>query len=193
MILTGNAIQEAVQLGDISISPFSVDQLGPNSYDFRLGKRCKVYCEDELDCAKDNPTVNVQFGKEGLLLQPHRVYLFNTHETIGSERYVPIIRGRSSVGRLGLFIDITADLIDLGSIGQLTLQLHAVVPVRVYPLMLIGQVTFWQVDGVVRVYSGKYKGLQSPVASLAYVDARQTKEFYESNMDGRTVQPTNRF
>ncbi len=40
MILTGNAIHEAVKLGDLSISPFNVDQLGPNSYDFRLGQRC---------------------------------------------------------------------------------------------------------------------------------------------------------
>src|SRR5437868_5562402 len=145
MILTGSAIHEAVKLGDISISPFDPDQLSPNSYDFRLGGRCKVYRNAELDCATENPTDNVPFGDDGLLLQPRRLYLFNTHEEIGSERYVPIIRGRSSVGRLGVFIDITADLIDLGSIGQLTLQLYAVVPVRVYPLMLIGQVTFWQV------------------------------------------------
>lgn len=126
------------------------------------------------------------------MLQPHHVYLFNTHEAIGSDRYVPIIRGRSSVGRLGVFIDITADLIDLGSFGQLTLQLHAVVPVRVYPLILIGQVTFWQVTGAVRAYSGKYKGLQSPVASLSYLDAGQTKEFYESDTDGCALQPTSR-
>src|SRR5205085_12279793 len=126
--------------------------------------------------AIENPTDDISFRDDGLLLQPRRIYLFNTHEQIGSERYVPIIRGRSSVGRLGVFIDITADLIDLGSIGQLTLQLHAVVPVRIYPLMLIGQVTFWQVDGFVRAYSGKYKGLQSPAASLSYLDLCQIKE-----------------
>ena len=66
---------------------------------------------------------------------------------MGSNRYVPIIRGRSSVGRLGIFIDITADLIDLGSINQWTLQIHAVHTVRVYPGMLIGQVTFWRTFG----------------------------------------------
>ena len=42
---------------------------------------------------------------------------------------------------------ITADLIDLGSINQLTLQMHAVIPARVYPGMRIGQVTFWAVEG----------------------------------------------
>jgi dCTP deaminase len=192
MILTGSAIHEAVKLGDISISPFNPDQLSPNSYDFRLGGRCKVYQSEELDCAAENPTMDVRFGSDGLLLEPCRVYLFNTHEEIGSERYVPIIRGRSSVGRLGLFVDITADLIDLGSVGQLTLQLHAVVPVRVYPLMLIGQVTFWQVEGSIQAYAGKYKGLQSPVASLSYLDAWKTGESYESDLDGCALQPANR-
>ena len=192
MILTGNAIQEAVRLGDITISPFDPAQLSPNSYDFRLGRRCKVYRNEELDSAAENPTIDLPFGSEGLLLEPCHVYLFNTHEEMGSKRYVPIIRGRSSVGRLGLFVDITADLIDLGSIGQLTLQLHAIVPVRVYPLMLIGQVTFWQVEGSIQSYAGKYKGLQSPVASLSYLDAWKTEESYESDMDGCALQPASR-
>jgi len=38
--LTGNAIREAVRAGEIVIEPFSESQLGPNSYDFRLGDRC---------------------------------------------------------------------------------------------------------------------------------------------------------
>lgn len=89
---------------------------------------------------------------------------------MGSTRFVPIIRGRSSVGRLGIFIDITADLIDLGSINQWTLQLHAVQPVRVYPGMLIGQVTFWRTYGRRRLYAGKYASRPSPVPSLSYLD-----------------------
>lgn len=191
MILTGHAIQEAANLGDIFISPFNADQVGPNSYDFRLGRRCRVYCDAELDCARDNPTKELPFGNDGLLLQPDRVYLFNSFETIGSARYVPIIRGRSSVGRLGVFIDITADLIDLGSIGQLTLQLHAVMPVRVYPMMSIGQVTFWKPEGHVQPYAGKYKGLESPVPSLGYIDLARLKGTYEPDFDGCTLESAN--
>jgi dCTP deaminase len=170
MILTGSMIDAAVQAGDIIIEPFNRGQVGPNSYDFRLGSRCKFYSEACLDMARPNPTVELNVGKDGIFLDPSRVYLFNTNEIIGSNRYVPIIRGRSSVGRLGVFVDITGDLIDIGSINQLTLQVHAVVPVRVYPGMLIGQVTFWVTEGPVTLYSGKYKNLQSPVASLAYQD-----------------------
>lgn len=170
MILTGAAIADAVEEGSIIIDPFEIAHLGPNSYDFRLGNRCRRYVVRELDCAKDNPSEVFEIGADGLLLEPARIYLFNTFERMGSTAFVPIIRGRSSVGRLGIFINITADLIDIGSINQWTLQLHAVAPIRVYPGMLIGQVTFWVPYGEIELYLGKYGKLVSPVASLSYQD-----------------------
>jgi len=172
MILTGEAIHCAVKSGEITIDPFDRRQLNPNSYDFRLGCRCKVYEELVLDSAADNPCKDILVDQSGLVLKPDRVYLFNSEETIGSNTFVPIIRGRSSTGRLGLFVHITADLIDLGSVNQLTLQLHCVIPMRVYPGMLIGQVTFWTTHGSKVFYEGKYKGLSSPAPSLSYLDWR---------------------
>ena len=65
---------------------------------------------------------------------------------------------------------ITADLIDIGSYNQWTLQLHAIQPVRVYPNMLIGQVTFWCVKGEITLYSGKYQGSKGPMESEIYKD-----------------------
>lgn len=174
MILTGPQIESAVEQGDIVIRPFRKRQIAPNSYDFRLGNRCCVYVAKTLDAAKENKTRTFPIPNSGVVLRPDRVYLVNTEETMGSERYVPIIRGRSSVGRLGIFIDITADLIDLGSVNQWTLQLHAVHPVRVYPGMLIGQVTFWQTVGRRQQYKGKYAWRTSPVPSMSYLDFQQT-------------------
>lgn len=169
MILTGPAITAAVRDGRITIDPFDEALVGPNSVDFRLGDRCKVYRDRALDAAIDNPTEDLPVPPEGIVLDPARVYLFNTLERIGSATYVPIIRGRSSVGRLGVFTNITADLIDLGSINQLTLQMHAVIPARVYPGMRIGQVTFWAVEGpVTHLYHGKYADAESPVPSRSW-------------------------
>jgi dCTP deaminase len=170
MILTGAQIRRAQQTGDIIIEPFDERQVGPNAYDFRLGTRCRTYTARVLDTGRPNRSVLKDIPSKGLLLHPNRIYLVNTEEKMGSTRYVPIIRGRSSVGRLGLFIDITADLIDLGSINQWTLQLHCVQPVRVYPGMLIGQVTFWRTFGRRTLYNGKYQDIESPVASLSYQD-----------------------
>lgn len=170
MILSGTAIKAGIARGDIIIDPFTEAQLGPNSYDFRLGERCKTYKGDVLDAAKKNEVTEFIIPSDGLVLNPGRLYLVNTFETMGSTAFVPIIRGRSSTGRLGLFIDITADLIDLGSINQWTLQLAPVLPVRIFPGMLIGQVTFWSIQGQAWHYSGKYSKHPSPIESLSYVD-----------------------
>jgi dCTP deaminase len=172
VILTGQAIARGVTDGTIVIEPFEPSQVGPNSYDFRLGDRCKIYESEILDSRRENKAIEIPFPSEGLLLAPNRLYLFNTFEMMGSSCFVPIIRGRSSVGRLGLFIHITADLIDIGSINQWTLQLHCVQPIRVFPGMLVGQVTFWVVEGDVQLYKGKYANHMSPVPSLIHMDQR---------------------
>jgi len=175
MILTGPQIQEGVENGDIVIRPFRKRQVTPNAYDFRLGDRCCVYTAKTLDAAAENKTRIFTIPPEGIVLLPTHIYLVNTEETMGSRRFVPIIRGRSSIGRLGIFIDVTADLIDLGSVNQWTLQLHAVQPVRVYPDMMIGQVTFWRTYGRRSQYVGKYASHRSPVPSLSHLDFPKTQ------------------
>lgn len=175
MILTGKEINKAVYDKRIIIEPFNDKQIGPNSYDFRLGNKCLIYKNYTLDFKSDNETLEMLIGDNGLIIEPNKLYLINTFERMGSDFYVPIIRGRSSIGRLGLFIDITSDLIDLGSINQWTLQLHSVVPVKVYPGMLIGQVTFWVTEGERTLYNGKYKEHLSPVKSLSFRDSNNDK------------------
>jgi dCTP deaminase len=170
MILSGAEIAQAVRAGEIVIDPFNPERLGPNSYDFSLGDRCKTYACSELDARIYNETTESKIGQEGLLVSPSRLFLVNTQERMGSHRYVPIIRGRSSTGRLGLFIDITADLIDVGSINQWTLQLHSILPVRIFPGMVIGQVTFWIIKGRIDPYNGKYGALRSPAGSLSHLE-----------------------
>lgn len=170
MILSGSSIKASVGRGDIMISPFCEDQVNPNSYDFRLGEKILEYKEHVLDSARDNPTVESVIPRTGLLLESDRIYLGHTFETMGSKVYVPIIRAKSSIARLGLFIHVTADLIDIGSVNQWTLQLHAVQPVVIYPHMLIGQVTFWEVRGAVDLYRGKYQHSRGPMPSQSYRD-----------------------
>lgn len=170
MILTGPKIQQEVEKGTITISPFSSDQVNPNSYDFRLGREIAVYKERTLDTRQPNETEIITIPDEGLVLEPDRLYLGHTVEKIGSEQFVPILRGKSSTGRIGLFVHITADLIDIGSIGQFTLMMHAVQPVKVYPNMRIGQVTFWATVGDIKLYEGKYQGSNGPQASQVHKD-----------------------
>jgi len=170
MILTGSKIANEVKNGRIVIRPFNESQLNPNSYNFTLGKTIKIYKNYILDPKVDNETEILEIPKAGLVLDPKRLYLGHIEEIMGSNYYVPIIRGRSSTGRLGLFVHITADLIDIGSINQWTLMMHAVQKIRVYPGMLIGQVTFWKVLGDIKLYSGKYQGSRGPASSQIYKD-----------------------
>ena len=170
MILTGNKITQEVKAGRIHIEPFDLERVNPNSYNFTLGKTVLVYTDRVLDVKKQNEYKTLTISPEGMILQPDTLYLAHTHEIMGSKCYVPIIRGRSSVGRLGIFINITADLIDVGSVNQWTLQIHVVQPVRVYPGMLIGQVTFWEIAGDISLYDGKYQGSRGPMASQIYKD-----------------------
>lgn len=170
MILTGPEIKKQVESGKIRIDPFNPDQLNPNSYNFKLGEKIKYYVNSVLDPKIKQDVEEVTVGSEGYILYPDRIYLGHTVEVMGSDYYVPIIRGRSSTARLGLFIHVTADIIDIGSHNQWTLQLFAVQPIRVYPHMLIGQVTFWCVFGEIVLYKGKYQGTQGPKESLIYKD-----------------------
>ncbi|HOV34511.1 MAG TPA: dCTP deaminase [Candidatus Dojkabacteria bacterium] len=147
MILTGKEILKCVNNGTIVISPFDQKNLQANSYDFHIDNILKVYKNDVLDAQNVNETEEIIIPENGILLDPNQIYLGKTQEVIGSNNYVPIIKGRSSTGRLGIFVNITADLIDLGSIKQCTLMLNSVLPVKIYPNMPIGQVTFWSVEG----------------------------------------------
>jgi len=170
MILTGPKIKEKVDSKEIVIEPFNKDQLNPNSYDFRIGSKLLVYKNNILDTRNKNETKEIEIHKSGYVLQPDRLYLGHTIETVGSKKYVPIVRGKSSTGRVGLFIHITADLIDIGYVGQYTLMMHTVQPVKIYPKMRIGQVTFWRVFGDINLYDGKYQGGDGPQASEVYRD-----------------------
>ncbi|MDR2723952.1 MAG: dCTP deaminase [Holosporaceae bacterium] len=170
MILTGSEVLKNVENGKIIIDPFNISQLNPNSYNFTLGTKLLVYNNYVLDAKKDNDAREIIIPEEGITLANGTVYLGHTQEVIGSDHFVPIIRGRSSIGRLGLFINITADLIDIGSINQLTLQLNAVQPVTIYPAMQIGQVTFWVPLGNIKKYDGRYRGSAGPVTSKIYLD-----------------------
>ena len=129
-----------------------------------------MYVNHELDTQKKNPVKEIIIPEAGYVLQPDHIYLGCTAERMGSEYFVPIIRGKSSIGRLGLFVHITADLIDIGSINQWTLMMHAIQPLRIYPHMLIGQVTFWEAQGQINLYEGKYQGTIGPMESLAFQD-----------------------
>lgn len=170
MILTGQAIAESVGSGDIVIDPFKPDHVNPNSYNFTLGPSFRVYKDGVLNPKEKNQTDEIWMKDGSIVLQPRRLYLAHTKERIGSTKYAPTYAARSSVARLGLFINLSASLGDIGFIGQWTIQLFALHPIRLYEGMAIGQMMFWQPKGKIELYEGKYQGAYGPIASRIHRD-----------------------
>lgn len=192
-ILSGPAIKREVeQTGRISIDPFDSNQLNPASYDLRLGTEYAVYAfegdplpvgyqgQTQLD-AKEKPKVrryNFSIGV-GLDLIPGRLYLMHTVERICTKHFVPVLDGKSSIGRLGVFTHVTAGYGDPGFDGQYTLEVTVVHPVRIYAGMRFAQMRFHTLVGQSVDYqeSGHYKGAASsgPVPSMAYKQFEEDK------------------
>ncbi|MGW4894282.1 dCTP deaminase domain-containing protein [Kitasatospora sp. NPDC004240] len=170
MILTGNEIARERANGRITIEPFTPEQVNPNSYNFRLGKTLRVYQQMPLDARQTNDFEEIEIPDDGYVLEPGRLYLAHTIEVLGSEHYAPTFAARSSVARLGLFINLSASLGDIGYTGQWTLQLYSMNRVRVYPGINIGQMMWWRPQGEIVLYDGKYQGSVGPRSSDIHVD-----------------------
>ena len=146
MILSGKEI-ERLQGSEININPFSLKQLNPNSYNLRLHNELVVYRDRILDMKQDNPVDKVVIPPDGLTLEPGRLYLGRTMERIRADYHVPVLEGRSSIGRLGILVHFTAGLGNIGSDGYWTLEISCVQPVRVYPDVEICQIYFQELRG----------------------------------------------
>ncbi len=173
MILSGREIKSRLG-GDIKIDPYKEERLNPNSYNLSLHNRLLVYTEEPLDMKRDNPVQEIALPPEGLVLEPGRLYLGRTVEYTETDNLVPMLEGRSSVGRLGLFIHVTAGFGDVGFKGFWTLEIFCVQPIRIYPGVDICQIYYHSLEGDYDRYaSGKYQGNRDIQASLLYRDFKQ--------------------
>ena len=168
MILSGNEIR--AQLGrNIVIDPFDERQLNPNSYNMTLHDELLVYEEVVLDMRKSNRVERLVIPPEGLVLAPNQLYLGRTVERTETHNLVPMIEGRSSVGRLGLFVHVNAGFGDVGFCGFWTLEIFAVQPVKIYAGVPICQIFFHQIAGAITEYSSdKYQNNRDIQPSLLY-------------------------
>lgn len=179
-ILSGRAIAEAVHQGRITIDPYDPKYLNPASYDLTLGTKVGTYFHAMLDARRDNPYSVIEL--EEMYLVPGQLYLMHTTERVGAVNLVPELHGKSSIGRLGVCIHLTAGHGDPGFLGQWTLEVTCVRPVMLYAGMRIAQMLFHTVEiaasernvgpmagGIVQ-YAGNYVGsaAEGPVPSMSW-------------------------
>jgi dCTP deaminase len=161
-------------IGPEVIDPYAPEQVQPASYDVCLGNDFKVFQRD-VETTIDMATpvditrhVHVPDGSY-LTLHPGEFALGVTNEHFRiPDDLVARIEGKSSIGRLGLMIHVTAGYIDPGFDGPITLEMFGVHPLALLlrPGMLIAHVSFHQMSGAAaEPYRGRYQGARSVEAS----------------------------
>jgi dCTP deaminase len=180
MILSDRTVRKLLANGHLTLEPIEDDQIQPASVDVRLGREIRVFrnhTAEAIDPYTAQPELTEVIAlAEGqpFVLHPGEFVLGTTVERIGlPDDIVARVDGKSSLGRWGVLIHATAGFIDAGFQGQITLELSSVatLPVRLWPGMKIGQISFMRLDEPVeRPYGhpelgSKYQGQRGPVAS----------------------------
>lgn len=180
MILSDGTIRRLLDKGAIKIDPLEDGQIQPASVDLRLGASFRLFvnhtatCIDPFETQPDLTREVLVPAGEPFILHPGEFVLGTTVETLTlPDNLVARVDGKSSLGRLGLLIHATAGFVDSGFTGEVTLELSnvATLPVKLWPGMKIGQVSFMQLDTAsLRPYGhpdlgSKYQGQRGATAS----------------------------
>ncbi|NPB07656.1 MAG: dCTP deaminase [Aquificae bacterium] len=174
MILSDRSIKELIEKGELVVEPFSEEQVQCSSLDLRLGNEIAVYEPAEcIDVKREVKNLRVLKVKDSFEIKPKEFILATTLEYVKLPPYITaFVEGRSSLGRLGLFIE-NAGWVDAGFEGQITLELYNAnnTPIRLYRGMRICQLVFAKLDSQpTRPYRGKYAGQRGVTPSRIHLD-----------------------
>ncbi len=185
MILSDRSIKEYIAAGRIVLTPYDEELVQPASIDIRLDGRFRVFrnyrysCIDPKAVQQDLTELVEVADDEPFIVHPGEFILGNTVERIKlGDDLVSRLEGKSSLGRLGLIVHATAGYVDPGFEGNITLELSNVanLPIRLYPGMKVGQLSFFAMSTPAdRPYGhpslgSKYKGQSAPTASRMHLN-----------------------
>lgn len=153
-ILSDKTIKEYLEEGKIVIDLLKDEQqIQPSSVDMRLGDEFKVFKvirkpyidpKDEEDIAEYMESSTVPEG-EAFIIHPNEFALATTQEYVKvPDDLVARVEGRSSMGRLGVTMHVTAGYVDPGFEGRITLEISNIgaMPVALYPGQRVCQLVF---------------------------------------------------
>ncbi|MBB6448425.1 dCTP deaminase [Geomicrobium halophilum] len=174
MILSDATIKTMLARDELIIEPLEDSQLQPASVDIRLGTHYLKIDENAIESiALDTPAQYVEFETEEVIIPPNSFLLATTNEYIKlPENLTAFVEGRSSIGRMGLFIQ-NAGWVDPGFEGEITLELFNAnrLPIRLIAGRRIAQLVFAQMDQKANMpYNGKYQKQHKAVGSRIYKD-----------------------
>lgn len=174
MILSDNTIYKMIQNSELKITPLENEQIQPASVDIRLGN---TFCVVE-----DSPTGIITMDSEikykiiesdTYILLPNQFVLATTMEYFElPDDLTAFVEGRSSLGRMGLFIQ-NAGWVDPGFKGEITLELYNAnrCAIELKAGRRVGQLVFAKMDAAaLNPYNGKYQGQKRATGSRVYLD-----------------------
>lgn len=174
MVLSDKTIFRMLKEGTLGISPVTEEQIQPASVDVRLG--------DTFSIVEDSPSGIVTLESEiryrtiktdTYLLLPGQFVLATTMEYFSlPDNLTAFVEGRSSLGRMGLFIQ-NAGWVDPGFKGEITLELFNAnrCAIELKAGRRVGQLVFAQMDdSALHPYRGKYQGQTGATGSRVFLD-----------------------
>lgn len=175
MILSDKTIIRMLRENTLKISPITPEQIQPASVDIRLGNTFGIV-EDtitgviDLDSKVSYKTIET----DTYVLLPGQFVLATTMEYFElPDDLTAFVEGRSSLGRMGLFIQ-NAGWVDPGFKGEITLELFNAnrCAIKLTSGRRLGQLVFARMDEpAMKPYCGKYQGQTGATGSRVYLDS----------------------
>ncbi|MCD1160126.1 dCTP deaminase [Peribacillus frigoritolerans] len=173
MILSNKTILKKIKEQELIIEPLKQSQLQPASIDLRIGNHFLTIDEYSTPLISlDKPAAYKEIYKDHIIIPPQAFIIGTTIEVIKLPNNMSaFVEGRSSIGRLGLFIQ-NAGWVDPGFEGHITLELYNAnrVPIELKAGRRICQLVLAALDQETTPYIGKYYGQNKANESQVYLD-----------------------
>lgn len=174
MILSDNTIMKMLDEGELTITPLDRKQIQPASVDIRLGSTFSVVEDTSSGIITLDNMINYKtIQTDTYLILPGQFVLATTMEYFElPDNLTAFVEGRSSLGRMGLFIQ-NAGWVDPGFKGEITLELYNAnrCAIELKSGRRIGQLVFAKMDNsALNPYNGKYQGQTGATGSRIFMD-----------------------
>ena len=179
MILSDKTIQSLLDSKKLIVKDRAEDAVQPCSIDLALGASALIvkYWNTGGVLDFDSPMEHQKISGKEIIIPPQSFILAATKEYIElPDNISAFVEGRSSVGRMGLFIQ-TAGVVVPGFRGTLTLELYNanILPIRLRAGRKICQLILFQMDQPAgRPYRGKYQNQRETTATKAFLERDKT-------------------
>ena len=174
MVLSDGTIKRILSDNTLVIEPLTPEQIQPASVDIRLGNTFSVVDDTPSGIIKLNSEIKYKtITTDTYLILPGQFVLATTMEYFKlPDNLTAFVEGRSSLGRMGLFIQ-NAGWVDPGFQGEITLELYNAnrCAIELKAGRRVGQLVFAEMDAAALHPSrGKYQGQKGATGSRVFMD-----------------------